>query len=40
VITPLLGRLIDLGGPNPVFVTLAAGLCVVSVVALIFRKRI
>ena len=40
VITPLLGRLIDLGGPNPVFVTLAAGLCVVSVVALAFRKRI
>jgi FSR family fosmidomycin resistance protein-like MFS transporter len=40
VITPLLGRLIDLSGPNSVFVTLAAGVCVVSVVALIFRKRI
>jgi len=40
VITPLLGRMIDLNGPNPVFITLAGGLCVVSAVALVFRKRI
>jgi FSR family fosmidomycin resistance protein-like MFS transporter len=40
VITPLVGRLIDLRGPDPVFTGLALGLCLVSVGVLTFRKRI
>jgi MFS family permease len=40
VITPLIGRLIDLNSPNPVFTGLAVGLCIVSVIAVTFRKRI
>ena len=40
VVTPLIGRLIDLGGLDPVFTGLALGLCCVSVIALAFRKRI
>jgi FSR family fosmidomycin resistance protein-like MFS transporter len=40
VLTPLVGRLIDLGSPDPVFAGLAAGLCIISVIALTFRKRI
>lgn len=40
VVTPLVGRLIDLRGLDPVFTGLALGLCLVSVIALAFRKRI
>jgi FSR family fosmidomycin resistance protein-like MFS transporter len=40
VITPLIGRLIDLSSPNPVFTGLAVGLCIVSIIALTFRKHI
>lgn len=40
VVTPLVGRLIDLRGLAPVFTGLALGLCLVSVIALAFRKRI
>jgi MFS family permease len=40
VVTPLVGRLIDLRGLNPVFTGLALGLGLVSVMALAFRKRI
>jgi len=40
VVTPLIGRLIDLGGPHPVFNALSLGLCAVSAVAVAFRKRI
>jgi FSR family fosmidomycin resistance protein-like MFS transporter len=39
-VTPLVGRLIDLHGLDPVFTGLALGLCLVSVIALAFRKRI
>lgn len=40
IITPLVGRLIDVHGPNLVFVGLPLGLCIVAAVALAFRKRI
>jgi MFS family permease len=40
VVTPLVGRLIDLHGLDPVFTGLALGLCLVSVIVLAFRKRI
>ena len=40
VVTPLVGHLIDLRGLDPVFTGLALGLCLVSLVALAFRKRI
>ncbi len=40
VVTPLVGRLIDLRGLDPVFTGLALGLFLVSVIALTFRKRI
>jgi FSR family fosmidomycin resistance protein-like MFS transporter len=40
VVTPLIGRLIDLRGLDPVFTGLALGLCLVSAIALTFRKRI
>jgi len=40
IITPLVGRLIDQNGPSPAFTGLALGLCVVSAIALILRKRI
>ncbi len=40
VVTPLIGRLIDVSGPHPVFNALSLGLCAVSAVALAFRKRI
>jgi FSR family fosmidomycin resistance protein-like MFS transporter len=40
VVTPLIGRLIDLHGLDPVFTGLAVGLCLVSVMTLAFRKRI
>jgi MFS family permease len=38
--TPLVGRLIDLYGLNPVLSGLASGLCVVAVIALLLRNRI
>lgn len=40
LVTPLVGRLIDLRGLGPVFTGLALGLGLVSVIALAFRKRI
>jgi len=40
VVTPLVGRLIDLHGLNPVFTGLALVLGLVSVITLAFRKRI
>jgi FSR family fosmidomycin resistance protein-like MFS transporter len=40
VVTPLVGHIIDLRGLDPVFTGLALGLCLVSVIALAFRKRI
>lgn len=40
VVTPLVGRLIDLRGLDPVFTGLALGLGLVSAIALAFRKRI
>jgi FSR family fosmidomycin resistance protein-like MFS transporter len=40
VTTPLVGRLIDGYGLDPVFTGLAAGLCGVAAVVLFFRKRI
>jgi len=40
VVTPLVGRMIDLRGPNPVFTVLSLGLCVVAVTVLALRKRI
>jgi len=40
VITPLVGRFIDLHGLDPVFTGLALGLGLVAVIALTFRKRI
>jgi FSR family fosmidomycin resistance protein-like MFS transporter len=40
VVTPLVGRLIDLHGLNPVFTGLALVLGLVSVMVLAFRKRI
>jgi len=38
--TPLVGRLIDVYGLHPVLSSLAGGLCVVAVIALLLRKRI
>jgi FSR family fosmidomycin resistance protein-like MFS transporter len=40
LITPLVGRLIDLSGPSPVFTVLSVGLCVVAAVVLALRRRI
>jgi MFS transporter, FSR family, fosmidomycin resistance protein len=40
IITPLVGHIIDQNGPSPAFTGLALGLCVVSAIALILRKRI
>jgi FSR family fosmidomycin resistance protein-like MFS transporter len=40
VVTPLVGRMIDLSGPNPVFTVLSVGLCVVAATVLALRKRI
>ncbi len=40
IITPLVGRLIDLHGPDLVFLGLPAGLTIVALVALAFRRRI
>ncbi len=38
--TPVVGRLIDLYGLDPVFTGLATGLCLVAVFALLIRKKI
>jgi FSR family fosmidomycin resistance protein-like MFS transporter len=38
--TPIVGRLIDIHGVDPVFTGLAAGLCLVAAIALLFRKHI
>ena len=40
ITTPLVGRFIDIYGLDPVFTTLATGMCGVAAFALIFRKRI
>ena len=40
VTTPIVGRLIDAYGLDPVFTGLAAGLCLIAVGVLFFRKRI
>jgi len=40
IVTPVVGRLIDNFGLDPVFTGLAASLCVVAGVALLFRKYI
>jgi FSR family fosmidomycin resistance protein-like MFS transporter len=40
VITPIVGRLIDLYGLDPVFTGIAAGLCVVGAIALLLRRYI
>jgi MFS family permease len=40
VVTPLIGRLIDLRGLDPVFTGLALGLCLVLIIALALKKRI
>ncbi|MBW1998729.1 MAG: MFS transporter [Deltaproteobacteria bacterium] len=40
VITPIVGRLIDSYGLDPVFTGIAIGLCVVAGVALLFRRHI
>ncbi len=40
IVTPIVGRLIDNFGLDPVFTGLAASLCVVAGVALLFRKDI
>lgn len=38
--TPIVGRLIDIYGLDPVFTSLAAGLCLLAATALLFRKHI
>jgi len=40
ITTPIVGRLIDKYGLDPVFTGLAAALCVSAAIALLFRKRI
>jgi hypothetical protein len=40
LITPLIGRLIDLSGSSLIFTALSGGLCIVSAVALVVWKRI
>ena len=40
VATPIVGRLIDMYGLDPVFTGLAVGLCLVALIALLFRKHI
>ncbi|MBW2065470.1 MAG: MFS transporter [Deltaproteobacteria bacterium] len=40
VVTPIVGRLIDSYGLDPVFTGIAIGLCVVAGLALLFRKHI
>ncbi len=38
--TPIVGRLIDIYGSDPVFTGLAVGVCLVAAIALLFRKNI
>lgn len=38
--TPIIGKLIDIYGLDPVFTIVAAGLCLVASIALIFRQRL
>jgi FSR family fosmidomycin resistance protein-like MFS transporter len=38
--TPIVGRLIDIYGSDPVFTGLALGVCLVAAIALLFRKNI
>lgn len=40
VVTPLIGRLIDLSGATVIFTVLSVGLCIVSLVVFTLRKRI
>lgn len=40
LITPIVGHLIDIYGLDPVFTSLAAGLCLLAATALLFRKHI
>ena len=40
VATPVVGRLIDIYGLDTVFSGLAAGLCLVAAIALLFRRHI
>ncbi|MCJ7595527.1 MAG: MFS transporter, partial [Desulfobacterales bacterium] len=40
IITPIVGRLIDIYGLQPVFTVIPAGMCVIAVIALLFRKHI
>ncbi|MDY6845207.1 MAG: MFS transporter, partial [Thermodesulfobacteriota bacterium] len=40
VVTPLVGRFIDVYGLDPVLTSLALGLCIIAAIALIFRKHI
>ena len=40
IITPIVGKLIDLYGLQPVFTGIPAGLCVIAAIALLFRKHI
>jgi MFS family permease len=40
ITTPIIGRLIDIYGINLTFTGVAAGLCLISAFALVFRKHI
>jgi MFS transporter, FSR family, fosmidomycin resistance protein len=40
IITPIVGKLIDLYGLQPVFTGIPVGLCVIAAIALLFRKHI
>ena len=40
IITPIVGWLIDMYGLEAVFTGLSTGLCLVAVIALIFRKKL
>jgi hypothetical protein len=40
ITTPIIGRLIDVYELDPVFTSVAVGLCVIAAFALLFRKKI
>ena len=40
IMTPVIGRLIDVYGLDPVFTSVAVALCLVAAIALFFRKHI
>ena len=40
LMTPVIGRLIDVYGLDPVFTSVAVALCLVAIIALFFRKHI